>query len=135
MKTLLIILLAVLSVGVIYAQKLPNIQEASIRAPANIKIDGNLNEWNNQLQAYNKVDGLYYTVSNDDINLYLTLIAPYKFAAEKIVRGGVMFSVSKIGDKKRKDDPSVKAIDFVLLKNDQRQQLLESFQDYLSKKN
>nr|WP_294793396.1 hypothetical protein [uncultured Mucilaginibacter sp.] len=118
----------------LHAQKLPNIQQAGVRAPANIKIDGSLTEWSEQLQAYNTVDDLFYTVSNDDNNLYLTLVAPYKFACKKILIGGVMFSVSKIADKKSKDDPSKKAIDFVLLKSDQRRELSENFEKYLNKK-
>ena len=134
MKFVLTALLLTVAFNNVLAQKLSNVQQASVKAPPNIKIDGNLNEWNNKLQAYNTVDGLYYTISNDDKNLYLSLIAPYKYACEKILRGGVLFSVSKVADKKRKDDPKKKEIDFVLLKLDQRNDIKEYMRTYLSKK-
>lgn len=35
------------------AQKLPNIQERSVRAPAGIKIDGKRPEWDNKVEAIN----------------------------------------------------------------------------------
>ncbi|HCN82336.1 MAG TPA: hypothetical protein DIT07_01770, partial [Sphingobacteriaceae bacterium] len=57
------------------AQKLPNIQEASLRAPAGIKVDGKATEWNNQFQAYNKATEIFYTISNDDDKLYLAVQA------------------------------------------------------------
>src|SRR4051812_17797198 len=105
MNKILMLLLATLIFINVYAQKLPNVQQTSIRAPANIKIDGKLTEWNDHLQAKNSVDGLLYTISNNDDNLYLTIVAPYKEASYKALRGGITFSVSKILDKKRKVDP------------------------------
>ena len=53
------------------AQKLPKVQEQSIKAPATIKIDGKATEWDNQFQAYNPGSRIFYTLSNDDENLYL----------------------------------------------------------------
>ncbi|MFD0748524.1 hypothetical protein ACFQZS_00115 [Mucilaginibacter calamicampi] len=117
------------------AQKLPNVQQTSVKAPANIKIDGNLNEWNNQLQAFNKTDGLYYTISNDDKNLYLSLIAPNKDACRKALRGGITFSVVKVEKKNVYYDPLKKMIDFVLLKNDDRNELIKVMDKYLDKNN
>ena len=57
------------------AQKLPKVQRASLYAPENIKVDGMLNEWDDKLQAYNYATDVYYTISNDDKNLYITLKA------------------------------------------------------------
>lgn len=71
-KSFAAIVLQLLFLGV-YAQKLPKVQEVSLRAPANIKIDGKASEWNNGFQANNKSTGLLYTMSNDDNKLYLTI--------------------------------------------------------------
>jgi hypothetical protein len=75
------------------AQKLPGTQVAGIKAPANIKIDGKPTEWDNKFQAYNKAIQAFYTISNDDKRLYLTLQATRKEIINKIVNGGVSFSV------------------------------------------
>ncbi len=65
-----LVLLATASVLSAQAQKLPNIQEASVWAPANVKVDARLTDWGEQLQAYNKTVGVNYTLANDDKNLY-----------------------------------------------------------------
>jgi hypothetical protein len=57
------------------AQKLPNIQETSVWAPANVKMDARLTDWGNNLQAYNKTVDLGYTIANDDKNLSLVIKA------------------------------------------------------------
>ncbi len=40
-------------------RKLPNVQQVSLRAPANINIDGKTTEWNNRFQAYNDTTHVY----------------------------------------------------------------------------
>ena len=77
------------------AQKLPGVQQAGLRAPAQIKIDGKTTEWNNQLQAYNKATGIYYTLSNDDGNLYLTIQAKDRLVIRKILSGGIVFTANR----------------------------------------
>jgi hypothetical protein len=72
MKNLNLLLTTLVISNIAIAQKLPNVQTASLRAPANIKIDGKATEWN-QFQAYNKATGLFYTMCNDDENLYLAI--------------------------------------------------------------
>jgi hypothetical protein len=81
------------------AQKLPLVQKAGLRAPANIKVDGKTTEWNNQLQAYNKAIQAYYTLSNDDNKLYLTLQAVKPEIINKIINGGVSLTIKKGGKK------------------------------------
>lgn len=115
-----------ISVNAAFSQSLPKIQTSSIRTPANVKIDGNLSEWDNKLQARNNVDGLFYTISNNNDNLYLTLIAPYKEASRKAIRGGVTFSVSLLRDNGRKKDPAIKFVTYPVTKNAQ----LRDFYDY-----
>ncbi|WP_342644931.1 hypothetical protein [Mucilaginibacter sp. CSA2-8R] len=89
------------------AQKLPNVQTASIYAPTDIKINGNTNEWNNKFQAYNKAVEIYYTLSNDDKNLYLTAKAKEREIIDKIIRGGISLIISRENDKKSKNTLSV----------------------------
>ncbi len=85
-----------------YAQKLPKVQTAGVRAPANIKIDGKLTEWNDQFQAYNTGQHIYYTISNDDNNLYLSARMDGALGSRKIFKGGLTFAIlplSKESDK------------------------------------
>jgi hypothetical protein len=103
--TSLIILVIAATIG--YAQKLPNKQEVSLHAPSNIKIDGKTTEWNNQFQAYNHATDIFYTVSNDDNNLYLTVQATEPEIINKIIGGGITFVVQKSGKKNDKDGVSI----------------------------
>ncbi|MCC8424241.1 hypothetical protein [Mucilaginibacter sp. UR6-11] len=81
------------------AQKLPGIQKNSLRAPANIKVDGKAKEWGNKLQAYNRSIQAFYTIANDDNKLYLTVQATKKEIINKIINGGVSFTVGKAAKK------------------------------------
>jgi hypothetical protein len=83
------------------AQKVNNIQQGSVWAPAGIKIDGNLTEWGAALQAYNKTTHVWYTVANDDKNIYLAIKSTDMNNNTKILAGGISFSVNT--DDKKKD--------------------------------
>jgi len=85
------------------AQKLPNVQLTNLRAPAAIKIDGKAAEWNNQFQAYNRATDIFYTLSNDDNNLYLTIQATDEDIIRKIINGRVSFTINKTGKKSDQD--------------------------------
>lgn len=89
------------------AQKLPNVQQVSLRAPANIKIDGNTTEWGNQFQAYNKATDINYTLSNDDKNIYLAVQATIPDVIKRILNGGITLSVNQAGKKDDKGAPSI----------------------------
>jgi len=80
------------------AQKLPVVQEVSIYAPANVKIEGKVAEWG-KLQAYNKGRGLHYTIANDNSNLYLILQTDDVDALAKITNRGIKFSINSEGKK------------------------------------
>jgi len=100
-KTTLVLVMAI-SLANAYGQKLPKIQTTSVRAPQNIKIDGKITEWNDQFQAHNTGNHIYYTVSNDDSNLYLTVRMEDLLGSRKIFKGGLSFSIlpsSKTADK------------------------------------
>jgi hypothetical protein len=82
------------------AQKLPKIQQTSFRAPLNIRIDGKLNEWDNQFKAYNTATEVFYTLSNDDKYLYLALQANDPLVIRKIINAGITFTINTSGNKK-----------------------------------
>jgi hypothetical protein len=77
-----------LGTGLCLAQKLPNKQENSAWAPANIKIDGKTDDWNNQFNAYNPGAAIFYSIANDDQNLYLVIQAKQQDVINTIISYG-----------------------------------------------
>src|ERR1700744_2117622 len=82
------------------AQKLKQVQDGSMRAPANIKIDGKLTEWDDTFKAYNNTTDIYYTVCNDDKNLYLIVKAGTQWIGNKVLAGGINFAINTANKKK-----------------------------------
>jgi len=105
-KMILTVLALGLTIGA-YAQKLPGVQAVSLRVPANVKIDGKAAEWGDQFQAFNKTGLIYYTMANDDDNLYLVVQVRDDDIAQKVVRGGITLTISVSSAKKEKDNPAV----------------------------
>jgi hypothetical protein len=99
LKYFALLLMALSYAVTVCAQKLPGIQKTSVRAPSNIRVDGKANEWSNKMQAYNPAVQAFYTVANDDKRLYLTVRADKREIINKIINGGVSFSINK-NDKK-----------------------------------
>jgi len=99
LKNLLLPLFFLWTVFTANAQKLPTIQQNNLRAPINIKVDGKPNEWRNKFQAYNSSTEIYYTIANDDSNLYLAIQAIEPDIVNKIIGGGVTLTIQK-SDKK-----------------------------------
>jgi len=97
-----IVLVAIASIA--NAQKQPQVQEVSIRAPDNVKIDGKITEWPNPFQtvknndiylsAYNSSSRVYYTVANDDKNLYFVIRGLGTGVANKMLAGGLTITIS-----------------------------------------
>jgi hypothetical protein len=134
------------------AQKLPNVQEKSLRAPATIKVDGKPTEWNNQLQAYNKTTEVFYTLSNNNDKLYLTVQASNLDIINKIVCGGVTLTINGSGKMKDQGGVSItyplveivpkfnappitfKQIPQVIEDNEPNRILLDSFMVFFNKK-
>ena len=83
------------------AQKLPNKQTTSLRIPAALKIDGKATEWNNNFQAYNNDTGIFYTIANDDKDLYLIIKATNIDAIKRIINNTFSFAINKVGDEKK----------------------------------
>jgi hypothetical protein len=88
-----IILLPFMNICV-YAQKLPAVQTESVRAPEHIKIDGKTTEWNDKFKAYNHATDIFYTIANDDENLYLIVHASDPDVLTKITNRGLVFSIT-----------------------------------------
>ncbi|MFD0749336.1 hypothetical protein ACFQZS_04225 [Mucilaginibacter calamicampi] len=99
-KTVLLTLIVLAAATATNAQKLPNVQKESLRAPVNIKIDGKATEWDNKFKAQNSATELLYTLSNDDENLYLTVQTKFKDVIDKIMRGGITLNVNSTIDRK-----------------------------------
>ena len=84
------------------AQKMVSVQEMGIAPPANVKADGKLAEWNDTFQAYNKSTLVYYSLANDDKNLYLAIKCSSQLASAKIIAGGINLIVNPAGKKSDK---------------------------------
>lgn len=85
------------------AQKLKDVQEISVPAPPQIRIDGKNKEWKDGFLAHNKRTNIFYTLCNDDKNLYLVIKSDNAGNNTKILAGGITFSVNKEGKKKEKE--------------------------------
>jgi len=96
--------LCIISVSTNAQKKYPQVQQVSLRAPADIKIDGDAKEWHNTFQAWTKVDKMFYTISNDDNNIYLTVGTEGPVALGKIMFGGITFTISHSIDKKKREN-------------------------------
>jgi hypothetical protein len=75
---------------------------AGIKAPAIVKVDGKLTEWG-ALPAYNKSTTLRYTLANDAKNLYLAINCTDQANINKLLGGGLTFTINTDGKKKEKD--------------------------------
>lgn len=106
MRSTLIVALVLMTVS-LHAQKLPIVQQASLRVPGNIKVDGKAAEWGDKFEAYNPATDVYYTIANDDKKLYLVFQATDRYNITRIVNGGLKISVQKNRGKDDSGSPSV----------------------------
>jgi len=81
-------------------KSLKNVQTESIFAASPVKIDGKLKEWPAGFQAYNKSTHLYYTMANDEQNLYLVIRTTDATTNAKITAGGITLAINTAGQKK-----------------------------------
>lgn len=89
------------------SKKFENVQATNLLAPDKIKIDGNLTDWNNNFQAYNKSTKLYYMLSNDDKFLYLVVKSIDPTNNTKITAGGITLTINTDNKKKEQDGYSL----------------------------
>lgn len=78
-----------------------NVQENSVWASQPVKIDGKTSESN--FGAFNKNTKLFYTMSNDDKNLYLVIKSTDNSNNNKIMMGGITLTINTDGKRKEKD--------------------------------
>lgn len=107
------LLMILLAGNFAYAQKLPGVQQGGVLAPANIKIDGKVTEWGDKFQAYNKNIEAFYTLSNNNENLYLTVKATTHDIAGKILRGGLTLIINHMA---KKNDPGAVSLTYPVLR-------------------
>jgi len=98
------------------AQNLPNIQKNPVYLTG-VKIDGQALELNGKFQAYNKAIDAYYTFSNDEQNLYLTLKVKYGEIVSKVLLGGITLTLNHA---KAKRDPNALSVTFPFLEGEDR---------------
>ena len=85
------------------AQKLPDVQQVGLWSPNTLRIDGKEPEWNNAFAANNKRTDIFYTICNDDKNIYMAIKSANADIAGKIIAGGISFLVNTKGKKKEED--------------------------------
>jgi len=93
------VLIALTTVMTASAQKLPSSQKVSVLAPRDISIDGLTTEWHDTFFAHQLVSRVYYTLSNDNSNLYLTIKADGPQASRKIFHGGITLAIYPVNKK------------------------------------
>lgn len=106
-KTALLLVTVIIAINT-FAQKLPITQQVSLRAPANVKIDGKANEWGEKLQAFNPATEIFYTMANDDKRLYLVVQATSWTVITNIANGGIKLAIQKTGEKSEAGAPFIK---------------------------
>jgi len=94
MRLATIIMLILISIS-LFAQKLPQVQQVSLRAPTNVKVDGKPTEWGSKMQAFNKTTNMFYTIANDDKKLYLIIRSPDQHAGKLVT--GITFVIQPTG--------------------------------------
>jgi hypothetical protein len=104
MKKLILINILSFAAGLgAFAQShLKTVQVTSVWAPAAVKIDGRVNEWEDNFQAYNKSTKLFYTLSNNEKYLYLAITSTDPQNNIKIAAGGITLTINTAGKKKDK---------------------------------
>lgn len=108
MKKITLSLLATLAFLQANAQKLPQVQQVSLRAPDNIRVDGKNKEWGTQLQAFNNATGIFYSMANDDKKLYLVVQTQSYRVMNSIASGGIKLVIQKNRTKNDSGAPFVK---------------------------
>jgi len=86
----------------LFAQRTPEVQEGNLWAPT-VKVDGKPTEWNAPLKASNKSTSITYSLANDSKNLYLIIQSKDLANNNKIMLGGISFTINSNGKKKVKD--------------------------------
>lgn len=85
-------------------QQSAGIQQYGMRVDAaEIKIDGEISEWGHQLNWYNETCEIYYSIGNDFNYLFLAVQVKDKEIINKLISGGLAFTINPGGNKKDKN--------------------------------
>lgn len=75
------------------AQNLPTVQNKSLIAPADVKVDGNPMEWGDKFMAYNRSNYVFFSIANDANNLYLVVHIRDWHTIQKVLFGGITLTI------------------------------------------
>ena len=89
-----------------FAQKSEDVQEGGLWVSP-VKVDGKITEWPTPLKASNRSTNLSYTLANDGRFLYLAIESKDPINNNKIILGGITFTIKPDGKKKVKDGYSL----------------------------
>jgi hypothetical protein len=106
MKNLLTLIFTFITCKAI-AQNLPNVQQRSLWAPSNIKIDGKPTEWDKKFEAHNNATNIDYTLCNDGHNLYMVIQTSDADVLSKITNRGILLVIYLSGKKNSSDATSI----------------------------
>jgi hypothetical protein len=82
------------------AQTPADVQQVPMRADnAEMKIDGKITEWGHRLLTYNKACEIKYSIANSSDYLYLAIQATDVEIIQKIITGGLTFTINTNGKK------------------------------------
>ena len=121
----------VCTIAVVNSQTLPNIQTSSVYL-TDLKIDGLASELKDKFQAYNKATDVFYTISNDQNNLYFTLRVKYPDVISRLLLGGITLSLNH---SKIKKDTTALSITFPFAEAGDRGKISNAFSRARNKKN
>jgi hypothetical protein len=122
--------LLLLATNTALAQGLPNVQKKPVFLTG-VKIDGQALETKHKFEAYNKAIDAFYTLANDDNNLYLTLRVKYGEIIPKVLLGGITLTVNH---SKAKRDTAGLSVTFPFLETEDRGKMSNSFVEAENKK-
>ena len=95
-KITLLIFFAFLTVSTFAQNRLPNVQLNSVRLPDGFKLDRKVSVWPDTMQAFNHNNNIYYTLANNDEQLYLVIKCQDPATIKKIVGGGISLRVNNL---------------------------------------
>lgn len=95
-------------------------QETIPVAPANLKIDGKLDEFSDSLANYDKSSKIHYAFAHDANNLYVFIKANGQQEQSKIMAAGISVSVNNKGKKKETSTVTFPVVDRAAMMSEMR---------------
>ncbi|MFD0748523.1 hypothetical protein ACFQZS_00110 [Mucilaginibacter calamicampi] len=127
MKKITSTIFAILVFAGVSAQKLPNVQQSSVKAPAIVKIDGKADEWG-AFKAFNAATDAFYSLANSENRLYLIVQTANYNITNKVTRGGLTLTVNANA---QKDGAPASSITFPLIEPAELRGIVQSMRDVM----